>query len=118
MSIYARAQRPIRYNPVMAAGTAVSVEEYLRTSYEPNCEYVDGRLVPKALSTRKHARLQTEISALLRAAFPDFEVSVELTVRVSQQKCLIPDVTVERRDQSQDPYPVLPVHLFSPLRIG
>ena len=23
----------------------VSVEEYLRTSYEPNCEYIDGVLI-------------------------------------------------------------------------
>jgi Uma2 family endonuclease len=95
----------------MATGTAVSVEEYLRTSYKPHCEYVDGRLVPKAMGTKKHAILQTEIAALLRAAFRNYLTSVELTVRISDKKYLIPDITVERRDQSQDPYPVFPVHL-------
>ena len=29
----------------MAVGTFVSVEEYLHTSYRPDCDYVDGVLL-------------------------------------------------------------------------
>ena len=95
----------------MTTGTAVSVEEYLRTSYEPACEYVDGVLVPKAVGTRKHGKLQGRIHDLIEAAFPQYEAIPELTVRITRKKYLIPDLVVDRRDQVQDPYPISPVHL-------
>jgi hypothetical protein len=31
----------------MEAGTLVSVEEYLSTVYEPDCEYLDGELLER-----------------------------------------------------------------------
>jgi hypothetical protein len=31
----------------MATGTLVSVEEYLNTSYSPDCDYVDGQIVAR-----------------------------------------------------------------------
>jgi len=95
----------------MATGTAVSVEEYLRTSYEPNCEYVDGVLVPKAMGTRKHGKVQSRLISLIEAAFPHYEAIPELTVRVTDSRFLIPDVGVDRRDNPQDPYPTAPIHL-------
>jgi Uma2 family endonuclease len=95
----------------MTTGTAVSVEEYLRTSYEPNCEYVDGVLVPKAMGTKKHGKLQFQIATLIERAFPNYETTPEQTVRITATKYLVPDLAVERRDESQDPYPITPVHL-------
>ena len=99
------------YNPAMTTGTAVSVEEYLRTSYEPSCEYVDGVLVPKAMGTRKHGKIQARLPALIETAFPQYEVITELTVRITGKQYLIPDLSVYLRDQVQDPYPIAPVHL-------
>ena len=87
------------------------MEEYLRTSYEPNCEYIDGVLVPKAMGTRKHAKLQIRIAMLIEMAFPSYEVMPELTVRISDTEYLIPDLAVDRRDRPRDPYPLSPVHL-------
>jgi Uma2 family endonuclease len=95
----------------MTDRTMVSVEEYLRTPYEPSCEYVDGLLVPKALGTRRHGKLQGRIALLIEAAFPHYEAIPELTVRISRTKYLIPDVAVDRRDRAQDPHALLPVHL-------
>jgi Uma2 family endonuclease len=95
----------------MTAGTSVSVEEYLRTSYEPRCEYVDGVLVPKAMGTRKHSKLQARIHDLTEKAFPHYEALPELTVGITKTEYLIPDVAVDRRDNVQDPYPLSPVHL-------
>ena len=43
----------------MAASTSVPVEEYLRTSYEPDMEYVDGELVERHVGEHKHSCLQT-----------------------------------------------------------
>ena len=42
----------------MAAGTTISVEEYLHTNYEPACEYIDGVLRQKPMGTRKQGSLQ------------------------------------------------------------
>lgn len=96
----------------MSAGTTlVSVEEYLRSNYEPACEYVDGVLHEKPMPTRKHGLLQSRFSYLLTAGFPDFEVSSEVTVQIREGKYLIPDVIVQRRESVQDPYPTSPVHL-------
>ena len=95
----------------MATGTAISVEEYLRTSYEPNCEYIDGVLVPKAMGTKKHGKLQTHLGTILELAFPQYETCAELTVRIDGKRYLIPDIAVERREEAQDPYPILPIHL-------
>ena len=95
----------------MRTETAVSVEEYLHTAYKPNCEYVDGMLVPKAMGTKKHGRLQTHLGTVIGLEFPLYVVSAERTVRINANQYLIPDLAVERRDQSQDPYPVLPIRL-------
>ena len=95
----------------MTTGTAVSVEEYLRTSYKPNCEFVDGVLVPKAMGTRKHSKVQTRIHDLIEKAFPHYEAMTELTLRINDRKYLIPDLAVDLASRPQDPYPLSPVHL-------
>ena len=95
----------------MITGTPVSVEEYLSTSYEPRCEYIDGALVPKAMATWKHGRLQLSIAVLIEKAFPHYDAIPELTVRITEKEYLIPDLGVDRRDRRQDPYPVWPIHL-------
>src|ERR1022692_1833680 len=56
----ARLKRPGRIRlKCMAASTSVPVEEYLRTSYEPDMEYVDGELVERHVGEHKHSCLQT-----------------------------------------------------------
>lgn len=50
----------------MAIGSVpVSVDEYLTTSYELECEYVDGELIPKAMGMREHGHLQLRLGRLL-----------------------------------------------------
>ena len=102
---------PVAYTDRMTTGTAVSVEEYLRTAYKPNCELVDGVVIPKAMGTWKHGWLQLRIADLIRSAFPHYEPVPELTVRINATQFLVPDLVVQRRDQRQDPYPTSPVHL-------
>jgi len=43
------AEKPaeIVYLETMETATLVPVEEYLRTHYDPDCEYVDGRIVER-----------------------------------------------------------------------
>lgn len=43
--------------------TLVSVEEYLHSSYEVDCDYVDGELVEREVGERDHSQLQGHILA-------------------------------------------------------
>lgn len=95
----------------MATGALVSVEEYLSTSYKPNCDYIDGVLRQKPMPTRKHSTIEGRLSYLITAGFPDFDPEPELTVRVRADKYLVPDLAIQRRDRIQDPYPTEPVHV-------
>ncbi len=86
--------------------TVVSLEEYFNTSYEPECEYIDGELIPKAIGTKDHSFLQVRITRLLYR----FEeaglcrIGTELSVRIRDQEILIPDVCAVAID---DPGPTV-----------
>jgi hypothetical protein len=43
----------------------IAVEEYLRTSYEPEMEYVGGCLVDRHVGEYDHSRLQALVTAAL-----------------------------------------------------
>ena len=91
----------------MNSTTLVPVEEYLRYSEKPNCEYNDGVVYPKAMPTKFHSIIQFAVMMLLRGQgvrpFP------ELTVRISPTKYLVPDVAVA--GDFPGPYPTDPVQL-------
>ena len=95
----------------MTTGTAVSVDEYLRTADKPNCEYIDGVLVQKPMPTWMHSELQYQIAYMIRTFFPRFEAMPELTVRIDAKRYLIPDLAVQERGTRQRPYAVTPIHL-------
>jgi len=42
----------------MSTATAVSLSEYLNTSYRPDCDYLDGELLERNGGERDHSRLQ------------------------------------------------------------
>ncbi|MBV9401192.1 MAG: Uma2 family endonuclease [Bryobacterales bacterium] len=91
----------------MSTTTLVSVEEYLRRTGKPNCEYIDGVLYPKPMATTLHALTQVTICPLMRSqgVYP----LSELTLRVRSEKFLVPDVAVAR--EIELPYPARPVLL-------
>jgi Uma2 family endonuclease len=95
----------------MAAQTLVSVEEYLRASSKPACEYIDGVLHQKTMPTFLHSLMQSRLVSLLLRVAPGFNVLPELTVQVRPDKFLIPDVAVQRAEDRQEPYPTKPVYL-------
>jgi hypothetical protein len=47
----------------MATSSLVSVDEYLATSYRPDCDYVDGVLLERNAGEFDHGRLQTALAA-------------------------------------------------------
>ena len=68
-------------------------------------------LFPKAKGTYKHATIQAQIAQLINVGFRGFRASTELTVQLRNDKYLIPDVAVQRKDLIQDPYPIEAIHL-------
>lgn len=91
----------------MSTAALVSVEDYLRYTDKPNCEYIDGVLYPKPIPTSAHARIQAILLTLLGRL--GVEALPEVTVRLSTTKYLIPDVVAARH--IADPYPTEPVLL-------
>jgi Uma2 family endonuclease len=83
------------------------VEEYLRYSKKPICEYRDGVLYPKPMPTTFHGLLEFMLVAMLRKL--GLQAAPEVTVRLSPTKYLVPDVIAAQVLQS--PYPTEPVLL-------
>ena len=83
--------------------TLVPVEEYLRTNYDPDCEYVDGQIVERNLGEKPHSRIQRRIMVYLDPVTKklDMEVLPEQRVQVSPTRYRIPDVTVLRKSDER-----------------
>jgi Uma2 family endonuclease len=85
----------------------MSVEEYLKYSGKPNCEYINGVVRPKPMATATHGLIQTLLVILLRCQGVD--ARTEVTVRLTPTKYLVPDLIADA--VIEDPYPTKPVLL-------
>jgi Uma2 family endonuclease len=94
----------------MATSTLVSLEEYLKTSYEPDCDYVDGTLEERNLGELGHSDLQTALAAYLRGRARKWNVKVltELRIRVSPTRVRVPDICVISREHPPEKVPTRP----------
>ena len=70
------------------------MDEYLHTAYEPDCEYIAGRLEDRNVGKRKHGRAQGLIYRRLaeRERELGFEALLEQRVQLSSRMVRIPDV--------------------------
>jgi len=87
----------------MATAVLVSVEDYLKTSYDPDCDYVDGEVVERNLGEFEHSSTQREIVIFLSTHFPLLRTKVlpEQRVQVTGSRFRIPDVCVLAKDASR-----------------
>lgn len=94
----------------MATAHLVSVQEYLNTSYRPDCDYVDGEVRERNLGEIDHALLQTLIAARFWANLGQWNVVavVEQRVQVKATRFRVPDVTVLRFGQRREPVVTVP----------
>jgi Uma2 family endonuclease len=99
--------------PGMGAATLVSIEEYLSTSYSPDREYLDGRIVERNLGELTHGRIQRRLIVYfdLRVKELGIEVVPEQRVQVSRTRFRVPDVTVVKTSQIQGEIFTAPPHL-------
>jgi Uma2 family endonuclease len=82
----------------------VSVEEYLSSSYEPDCDYVDGVLEERNLGEFDHSRLQLELARYLgnRARQWNVWVLPEQRIRVRPGRYRVPDLCVILRGRETE----------------
>ena len=49
----------------MFARTLISVEDYLASSYEPDCDFVDGHIEERNVGELSHSMVQPRVGAYL-----------------------------------------------------
>jgi Uma2 family endonuclease len=97
----------------MGAATLVSVEEYLSTSYSPDREYIDGRIVERNLGEKTHSSIQANLIMYLGPLREALGIKIYpgQRVQVSPTRFRIPDVTVVKASQFQGEIFTSPPHL-------
>jgi hypothetical protein len=50
----------------MTAGTLISVNEYLVTGFDPDCDFVDGEVLERNVGKKKHSYAQLGVGAWFR----------------------------------------------------
>ena len=79
-----------------------SLAEYLRTSYHPDRDYVDGEVQERNLGEFDHAAVQTFLASWFYQHRQEWQLHalVEMRVRVSADRVRIPDVCLVSRGQA------------------
>jgi Uma2 family endonuclease len=97
----------------------LTVEEYLSTSYSPDCEYENGAVVERNLGEIEHSFLQAILSTIFTVnseAWGVFALS-EQRVQISSDRFYVPDLCVLRVGQWEKVVttpPLIVVEILSP----
>ncbi len=98
----------------------VTVEEYLRTAYRPDCDYVDGRVEERNVGEYDHGLLQLALGHLFMTNRVAWGVRVVTDVRaqVSPHRFRVPDVSILRADAPKEQIlthpPLIAIEILSP----
>ena len=97
-----------------------TVREYLRTTWSPDREFVDGRIEERNLGEKEHSILQrffTVLFAINRAAW-SVEVFPELRTQTQARRFRVPDVLVvpsgEKFERFVTEPPLIAIEILSP----
>ncbi len=97
------------------AANLVSFDEYMRTSYSPDCEYIEGIILERNVGQGKHAFAQGKVYLKLSEQVGSLIVLPEQRVRVGRSRVRIPDVcVVQELEEVITKPPVLCVEVLSP----
>jgi Uma2 family endonuclease len=103
----------------MASATLIPVEEYFRTTYRPDREYLEGALVERNVGERDHSALQMALAAYLFSRRKQWRIVVlpEQRVQVKPRRYRIPDITVLNASDPNEPIvhtaPLLCIEILS-----
>jgi len=102
------------------APSLLSIEEYLRTSYKPDVDFVDGHLEQRHLGEFEHARLQYLIANIFGRNEREWKIlgAIEQRMRTGADRIRICDVVVFRadapREQVTQTAPLICIEILSP----
>ena len=98
----------------------VPVEVYLRTSYEPDAEYVDGVIEERPMGEWSHADWQAAVLEFFRSRRSSWNIraGAELRVQVASNRFRVPDVVITDRslpvEQIVSHPPIAVIEILSP----
>ena len=98
----------------------ISVEEYLSTGYEPDCEYDEGVIVERNLGEFEHSFLQTILATIFTSNMDRWGVYglTEQRVQIAARKFRVPDVCVLRLGAPAEDIlthpPLIAIEIMSP----
>jgi Uma2 family endonuclease len=97
----------------MGVGTLILIDEYLRTSYRPDCDFIEGEVLERNVGKRRHARAQARIAAwfIQRQEVLSLESLTELRMRVGPNRIRIPDVVVAEMPIPEEEVFITPPYL-------
>lgn len=103
----------------MAASILVPVEEYLKTVYRPDCEYVDGVVEERNLGERDHGWVQGNLIVFFRNGYRKNGITAipEWRFQTRPNRFRVPDIVVTRgkpEEQILTKPPLLCIEILSP----
>lgn len=103
----------------MATSTVIPVEEYLKTVYRPDCDYVDGMVEERNLGERDHSWIQGRLTSFFLSRFRETGIAAlpEWRFQVKPTRFRVPDVIVTRGkpdEQILTKPPLLCIEILSP----
>ncbi len=104
---------------VAAPPRFVSIEEYLRTAYRPDCDYVDGVIEERNLGERDHSWIQLKLGSFFLSRFAQTGIIAlpEWRFQIRPSRFRVPDLVVVRgkpEEQILTKQPLLCVEILSP----
>ena len=102
------------------ATTLISVEEYLKSSYEPDAEYVDGVIEERNVGEEQHSAWQAALVIYfgVRGREWNLRVRPELRTKTGERHYRVPDVALLDADAPRDPVatvaPLVALEILSP----
>ncbi len=97
----------------------ITVEEYLRTSYEHDPEFIDGEVRERPMPTRLHAFVQLMVGAWFVQRMQEWDILPysEVRTRVRPRNYRLPDVAIARRTpintKTLDDAPLIAIEILS-----
>lgn len=104
----------------MSTKVLMDVEEYLHTSFEPDCEYLDGEIVERNMGELPHGDLQGNLVVLLRRLRSALGIRVvpAIRIQINSRRYRVADIAVWRNDDIGTNIPTVPpflaVEILSP----
>src|SRR5436853_513102 len=84
----------------MASSTLISVNEYLRSIYRPDCDFVDGRIEERNVGEHDHAALQAALILWFGQRQEEWNIEVlpEQRIQISPSRFRVPDICIVSLD--------------------